>query len=115
VEELSDFAHHASYYTAHPERLRETVLARAAAPERRACPVESVATLRERLGAERPVLFRIMTPPGIAEAARDWIVLKVVVPGLQPLHGNDRWPHLGGPLWGRPVSEWAMTPPHPFA
>jgi len=115
VEDRSDFAHHAAYYTAHPEQLRETVLEKATAPDGRASSVESVATLRERLGPERPVLCRIMTPTGIAEAARDWIVLRVVVPGLQPLHGNDRWPHLGGPLWGRPVSDWAKTPPHPFA
>ena len=76
---------------------------------------ETAAVLEERLGPERPVLFRLMTPPGIAEQERDWIVLRVVVPGLQPLHGNDRWPHLGGPLWNRPAADWSLVPTHPFA
>lgn len=110
VDDLSDFAHHAAYYTAHPERLKETVLARAAAPAALRLGTESVGLLRERLGRE--VLVRLMTPP-IVEG--DWIVLRVVVPGLQPLHGNHRWPHLGGPLWKRPIAEWASTAPHPFA
>lgn len=111
VDELSDFAHHAAYYTIHPERLQETVLHRAAAPASLAPATETAASIGERLGPERPVLFRIMTPPGIAEELRDWVVLRVVVPGLQPLHGNHRWPHLGG----RPVADWRRVPPHPFA
>ena len=115
VDELSDFAHHAAYYAAHPERLRGTVLHRAAPPAGGPSPEESVGSLRERLGPERPVLARILTPPGIAQEVPEWRVLRVVVPGLQPLHGNDRWPHLGGRLWARPVPEWPRVPPHPFA
>ena len=71
--------------------------------------------LRARLGPERPVLFRIMTPPGIAQEHPDWIVVRVVVPGLQPLHGNHAFPHLGGPLWKAPTPDWISTLPHPFA
>jgi ribosomal protein S12 methylthiotransferase accessory factor YcaO len=115
VDDLSDYAHHAAYYTAHPERLRETVLHRAASPADGAASEESVASLSGRLGPERPVLVRIVTPPGIAQEFPEWRVLRVVVPGLQPLHGNDRWPHLGGRLWDRPVSAWSKVPPHPFA
>ena len=56
-----------------------------------------------------------MTPPGIAQAQLGWYVLRVVVPGLQPLHGDHRLPHLGGPLWApRGLHDWAGMPPHPF-
>jgi ribosomal protein S12 methylthiotransferase accessory factor len=114
TDELSDYSHHAAYYAAHPERLKETALHRAVAPAALKSGTETLASLRERLGPQRPVLFRIMTPPAIAEEFGDWHVLRVVVPGLQPLHGNHRWPHLGGPLWGRPVADWTTMPPHPF-
>ncbi|MBI3857763.1 MAG: YcaO-like family protein, partial [Planctomycetes bacterium] len=115
VDELSDYAHHAAYYAAHPERLKETAFRRAVAPASRTPASESLTSLRERLGPERPALFRIMTPPGIAEEQPDWRVLRVVVPGLQPLHGDHRRPHLGGVLWNRPVADWEGQPPHPFA
>jgi ribosomal protein S12 methylthiotransferase accessory factor len=115
ADELADYSHHAAYYTAHPERLRQTVLQRGVAPASLKAVSEDLPSLRERLGRKRPVLVRIMTPPLIAQEFRDWLVLRVVVPGLQPLHGNHRWPHLGGALWGRPVREWAGMPPHPFA
>ena len=37
-----------------------------------------------------------------------WHVLRVMVPGLQPLHGNHLLPHLGGPLWApRGWKEWS--------
>jgi ribosomal protein S12 methylthiotransferase accessory factor len=114
TDDLSDYSHHAAYYAAHPERLKATALQRAVAPAALKPGTETLASLRERLGPQRPVLFRIMTPPAIAEEFRDWHVLRVIVPGLQPLHGNHRWPHLGGPLWGRPVEDWATMPPHPF-
>lgn len=112
VDDRSDYAHHAAYYAAHPDELRGTVLHRASSPSTIATSTETTSILRERLGSARPVLFRILTPPGIVP---DWRVVRVVVPGLQPLHGNDRWPHLGGPLWSRPVREWFTMPPHPFA
>jgi hypothetical protein len=45
----------------------------------------------------------------------DWLVLRVVVPGLQPLHGNHALAHLGGPLWApRGLAEWRDVPPHPM-
>ena len=69
----------------------------------------------ERLGPDRPVLFRNLTPPAVAREPGDWYVLRVLVPGLQPMHGDHRLPFLGGPLWRpRTAAEWRRTPPHPF-
>lgn len=115
VTGLTDFSHHAAYYSAHPEQLKSTVLHSACAPEGGSAEGESTASIRNRLGTEHPILFRIMSPTVILPAVADWIVLRVVIPGLQPLHGNHRWPHLGGRLWDRPVSGWDRMAPHPFA
>jgi ribosomal protein S12 methylthiotransferase accessory factor len=115
VDERADFPHHASYYSAHPGRLKDTVFRRAIAPEGGRAAAEPLDLLRERLGPGRPVLFRLMTPPVLAPEHLEWTVLRVLVPGLQPLHGNDRWPQLGGPLWSRPLGDWPSIPPHPFA
>jgi hypothetical protein len=61
------------------------------------------------------VLFRSMTPPALATEGLGWHVLRVVVPGLQPLHGDHRLPHLGGPLWApRGLADWNEMPPHPM-
>jgi thiazole/oxazole-forming peptide maturase SagD family component len=77
---------------------------------------ESVPLLAQRLGPDRPVLFRSLTPPALAAAGIDLVVLRVLVPGLQPLHGHHGYPYLGGPLWDRrPVDDWQQMPPHPFA
>jgi hypothetical protein len=76
---------------------------------------EGLAALVERLGPDRPVLVRLMTPPGIASARLGWCVVRVVVPGLQPMHGHHALPFLGGPLWApRPLADWANVLPHPF-
>jgi len=115
VDTLTDYAHHAAYYAAHPAKLDDTVLLHAGPPTGGASPAETMSVLRERLGPARPVLFRNLTPPAIAQEHADWIVLRVVVPGLQPLHGNHAWPHLGGPLWRGPLDDWRSTQPHPFA
>jgi ribosomal protein S12 methylthiotransferase accessory factor len=117
VHEPADFPDHAVYYSRSPEALARTVLYRGARP---ASPAdekasEAVSALVERLGPDRPVLFRNMTPPGIAAGRTGWYVLRVVVPGLQPLHGNHHLAHLGGPLWApRGLAEWKRMPPHPF-
>ncbi|MBI4862940.1 MAG: YcaO-like family protein [Candidatus Riflebacteria bacterium] len=111
------FPDHALYYTLHPEQLRATVLIgpRPAPDGAGEGDEEPLAALASRLGPERPILFRSVTPPALASELRDWYVLRVVVPGLQPLHGNHLLPHLGGPLWApRGVEEWASMPPHPF-
>ncbi len=111
-----DFAGHALYYSRHPERLRETVLHRPASGRRKStvADTETLSVLTGRLGATRPVLFRLLTPPGIVAEEPGWIVLRVIVPGLQPMHGDHLFPFLGGPLWKRGIEEWARMPPHPF-
>jgi ribosomal protein S12 methylthiotransferase accessory factor len=108
-----DFAGHALYYSLHPDRLRLTVLDR---PDRceddESHAREGWPALVERLG-HRQVLFRLLTPP--AAAAEGWIVLRVLVPGLQPLHGHHHYPFLGGSLWSpRGIDDYASMSPHPF-
>jgi ribosomal protein S12 methylthiotransferase accessory factor len=113
-EQPVDFAGHAVYYSLHPERLADTVLVRAVAGREEAVErSEGLAELVERLGGERPVLVRLLTPGALAGSG--WVVVRVLVPGLQPLHGHHGLPFLGGPLWGRPWSAWPEMPPHPFA
>jgi ribosomal protein S12 methylthiotransferase accessory factor len=112
-----DFAEHAVFYTRWPHLLAGTPLERAErlAAEPEPPPPETLAVLRQRLGRERPVLFRNVTPPGVAQQAPEWLVLRVVVPGLQPLHGHHALAQLGGALWApRGLAEWLPMPPHPF-
>jgi len=113
---LGDFPDHAVYYSLHPEQLARTVLHCAAPAATAVVPeADKIGDLVARLGPDRPVLFRNVTPPGIAREIRDWYVLRVLVPGLQPLHGNDRFAYLGGPLCApRGLAAWAAVPPHPF-
>ena len=117
----ASFADHAVFYSLHPDRLRETALGRAATAteglgtDADAAGAEGVAELAARLGPGRPVLFRNLTPPGLAMERMDWRVVRVMVPGLQPLHGHHLLPFLGGPLWApRTWQDWADMPPHPF-
>ena len=111
------FADHALYYSLHPEQRSRTVLERALSPSRDSeeTAAESIAILAERLGPDRPVLFRDLTPPGLAQAGLGWHVFRVLVPGLQPLHGDHHLPFLGGSHWaGRSLADWNAIPPHPF-
>ena len=112
----ADFGEHALYYSLRPERLQETILEHASAPEAQISDgTEDMALMIERLGPQRPVLFRNLTPPEIAQAELGWHVVRVLVPGLQPLHGDHRLAHLGGPFWrSRTWADWLRTPPHPF-
>ncbi len=113
----TSFAEHAVYYSMHPQALAVTVLNRATGGDNDhdGEPPEDLVRLLERLGPEHPVLFRNLSPPAVAQGPSEWYVLKVVVPGLQPLHGDHRLPFLGGPLWGaRGLAEWSRMPPHPF-
>jgi ribosomal protein S12 methylthiotransferase accessory factor len=113
----ASFAEHAVYYSLHPERLTESVLGYVvpAGVDGEADRVEDMADLVQRLGPDRPVLFRNLTPPGLAIEQLGWLVVRVLVPGLQPLHGHHELPLLGGPLWQpRGWREWADMPPHPY-
>jgi ribosomal protein S12 methylthiotransferase accessory factor len=110
----ADFSEHATFFSRCPERLADTPLARACAPARADLPREGLPALAARLGPDRPVLVADLTPPSVA-LERAWRVVRVVVPGLQPMHGNHALPLLGGPLWApRGLEEWAAVPPHPF-
>jgi ribosomal protein S12 methylthiotransferase accessory factor len=112
----ADFAGHAVYYSLHPAELARTPLhhAQAATTEGEGAE-EGRDELAERLGPARPVLSRHLTPPPLAAEGLGWVVLRVLVPGLQPLHGHHGYPFLGGPLWApRAVADWQAVPPHPF-
>ncbi|HEY0195011.1 MAG TPA: hypothetical protein VGC42_28050, partial [Kofleriaceae bacterium] len=75
---------------------------------------ESLRALLRRLGDRHAPVFRLMTPPAMHDLG--WVVVRVILPGLQPLHGDHALPFLGGPAWGdRPVAAYAEIPPHPFA
>lgn len=117
LEVPRDFSEHAVYYSLHPERLAGSVLDRAVRASREGesdgAP-EGLEALAERL-APRPVLFRNTTPAAVAAADPSWLVLRVLVPGLQPLHADHALPHLGGPLWApRSLGAWASVRPHPL-
>lgn len=109
VDRLDGFAAHAAYYTFHPERLASTPFASPARPDGSDA---SVVEPLSALAAKTTILYRLMTPPGLS----DRLVLRVLIPGLQPLHGSRAFAHLGGPLWApRGLAEWAALPPHCFA
>lgn len=109
VTEPTSFAEHAAYYSRHREQLARTCLASASRGADDA-PAETLASLIARLP---PAAFRHATPPALVD--HGYAVMRVIVPELQPLHGDHRLPFLGGPLWNRPLADWAAMPPHPFA
>jgi ribosomal protein S12 methylthiotransferase accessory factor len=112
---LETYAEHAAYYSFHPEELERTVLNSARAATEETAPPEDLSVLSKRLQELSPVLVRSLTPPTLAQKGLDWRVVKVLVPGLQPLHADDRFAHLGGPLWlSRGLESWGQFPPHPF-
>jgi ribosomal protein S12 methylthiotransferase accessory factor len=112
------FLDHALFYSQRPDLLPNTVLERGLTSPRGDLgwkTREGLDDVRERLGSQR-VLVRSLTPPGLRVVDEPWRVVRVLVPGLQPLHGDHRLPFLGGPLWNnRPVTDWRQIPPHPFA
>lgn len=111
------FAEHAVFYSMRPQLLRGTAIFRAKPAEERSdlAVSEGLVELTQRLGPDRPVLFRSITPPALASEQLGWHVVRVVVPGLQPLHGHHDFPHLGGPLWlPRGLGDWTAMLPHPF-
>jgi ribosomal protein S12 methylthiotransferase accessory factor YcaO len=113
---LTTFADHAIYYSYHPQELERTVLNVARPASEDPIPAdENLSVLCERLASLGPVLVRNLTPPILLGHGLDWRVAKVIVPGLQPLHGDERFAHLGGHLWSqRPLDEWNKMPSHPF-
>jgi len=110
-----DFAEHAVAYSLEPSRLATTPLA-GARPVASPAGSQALAALVRRLGDARAPVFRLMTPPALAHHDDAWVVVRVMIPGLQPMHGDHSLPFLGGPAWGgRPLAEWTTIAPHPFA
>jgi ribosomal protein S12 methylthiotransferase accessory factor len=111
-----DFAEHAVGYSLDRARLATTPLAAARPTDAAIAGDEPLRELVRRLGDAHPPLYRLMTPPALAQHGDDWVVVRVMIPGLQPMHGDHALPFLGGPLWGgRPLAAWADMLPHPFA
>jgi ribosomal protein S12 methylthiotransferase accessory factor len=99
-ERVRTFADHARLYSSHPElrpaleRWWRTPRAVLWPPHGEAVPagLEEYTARLARSGLE--VLVVELTTPDVAELGL--AVVRVLVPGLQPLHGNHAWPHLGG-------------------
>lgn len=113
-----NFAEHALFYSLNYNDLDRTVLT---------CPetsdlhfdnpieAETLPILADRLGASKPILWRLVGHPWVKDMGKEAIVVRVVVPGLQPLHGQHTLPHLGGAVWGtRNLQDYGLIPPHPF-
>jgi thiazole/oxazole-forming peptide maturase SagD family component len=113
---LETFADHAVYYSLNRDELDRTILGHTRPVSREITyPEENLPALCTLISESYPVLVRNLTPPMLAEQGLDWRVVKVVVPGLQPLHGDERFAHLGGRLGLlRGLQEWSKMPPHPF-
>jgi hypothetical protein len=96
----TDFAGHAAWYSHHPEQLAYTVLHHPtpAVADAEADGAESFAALAERLGSERPVLFRNLTPPALAAEGLGWAA---------------RGAGAGGGGGGRQGGPWSTWPPLP--
>ena len=110
VDVPTSFAEHAAFYSRHPARLADTCLAHAPRRGDDDAPPDTLATLAARMHV---AAFRHATPPALVDSG--YVVMRVIVPELQPLHADHRLPFLGGPLWNRPLAAWATMPPHPFA
>lgn len=118
LEVPTTFFEHALFYALNRQRLALTPLSRAVTTTATidVHKRESLSDLQTKLGNDHPILFRNLTPPGLTTDETSWLVLRVVVPGLQPLHGDHRLPFLGGPHWRpRRCADWSTTLPHPFA
>jgi ribosomal protein S12 methylthiotransferase accessory factor len=110
VDVPTSFMEHAVFYTRHPRRLSETCLAHADHSQEDGRTDDPIHRMIARLPS---LAIRHATPPALID--RGYAVARVVIPELQPLHGDHRFPFLGGPLWRRPIEAWPTIPPHPFA
>lgn len=128
---VTNFADHARLYSSHPEHRRalefwwnaqERPIAEPFAIESGSAEsrLADIVGRLVRQGAE-PFAFDL-TSPDIGSLGLH--VARVVIPGLQPLHGNHHWPHLGGSRLRRlrqvfcadARQPWRWNSwPHPFA
>jgi ribosomal protein S12 methylthiotransferase accessory factor len=103
-ENVTSFAAHGRFYTTHPEHraaIDRWWRARAAAATERSAAGAAVSDAawierisRQLAGEGLEVLAVDLTTPDVEDLGL--AVARVLVPGLQPLHGNHAWPHLGG-------------------
>jgi thiazole/oxazole-forming peptide maturase SagD family component len=114
-----DFSHHALFYSYFPERLSETALQanslkQEVETEERMTETESLNSLISTLKPFR-IFFRQMTPLALAQNFPECYVLQVLIPGLQGLYADERFPFLGSAFWEkRPLYSYGVFPPHPF-
>lgn len=123
---VTSFECHARLYSSHPEHRRaldrwwNPIRASDARRDGHAPTVEECVATLEARGHE--VLTVDVTTPDVRELGLH--VARVMVPGLQPLHGHHAWAHLGGgrlkrfpEIFGSHVKKpWRWNPhPHPCA
>jgi ribosomal protein S12 methylthiotransferase accessory factor len=134
-ENVVSFADHARLYTTHPEHARalaawwhasekvEMLLGDDSLRRNEESTESQLGQVVRRLvrGGYEPFAVDLTSPDILPLGLH---VARVIVPGLQPLHGNHEWPHLGGPrlrrlrhIFGpRARQPWRWNPwPHPFA
>ena len=98
-----------------PDRRRITIRDVAALAEVDVSLVSRVLNDHPKASAGRATRERILDAARTLGCSYPTAILRVLVPGLQPLHADHRVPFLGGPLWRpRGLAEWAAIPPHPF-
>src|SRR6185436_12697817 len=85
------FADHARFYSSHPEH-GAALEAWWRSPHTVRWPRDAV---RPSGGAPIEAYAVDLTTPDVRDLG--FHVARVIAPGLQPLHGNHAWPHLGGP------------------
>lgn len=106
-ERIEDFAGHARFYTDHADRRGALDVLRgmpAAAP----APAAEVNPAEALLSAGFRPWWRDLTPRDLARIGVR--VVRVLVPGLTPLHADEAWPFLGAPR----LREIRNRNPHPI-
>lgn len=103
---VTSFADHARFYSVHGEyrqRLERWWSSTQSVDCRDASAQPSAEWLRKQVetlaGAGYETLVIDLTPPDVVHLGLH--VVRVLLPGFQPLHGNHLWPHLGGDRLGR--------------
>lgn len=125
---VSTFEDHAAYYTYHPDKWGMTPLMRgcdgvASLQEKKHITSHHISLLeivRELEKAGLHVYYRDITPVDVRETGVT--VVRVIVPGLAYLHGDEQSPFLGGRTgdiaWRygdiKPIGPFPNTYPHPL-
>lgn len=111
-----DWDQHSLYYLVHPQKWIEAIRTKAKPPstDGNSDATETLDGIRKRLGPEKPILFRILTPHFVAQHFPEMLVARVLIPGLRPLHGDHQYPYLGSAN-RELTSAWSRIAPHPFA